>query len=170
MAPATATASDERGVSHPCWTDCQRQQILLFGHLQMLQFSITAGHDSVTNKDGQKKKESNEIQKLRTQLFDNLCTALVSVNDVMGDAISSCNASIQSSDQLAKLQKICKQTSSWASLLKDGKVSEEIKMKNEEDEDLVIDEDIVILGGKKPREIDLLCPISRKPFIQPMIK
>jgi hypothetical protein len=170
------------------WSDCRRQEAILLGNMQLLQIHITAAAHSKSKKEkGEENEMKGNIQKLRIELFQNAFATLTTFNEIISNALILANhiaiasgsadnsATEMNKAKIVQLQDICNQTSLWSEMMKnnsyENKTDEKVsKIDERVDLDLVVDEDIVILDGKKPRNNDLLCPISCKPFVQPMIK
>lgn len=147
------------------WIECHRQESSLVMNMNMLKLLITT---HPTQSVGSDTISTTNIQHLRLQLFDNALSAMTIFNNVLSTAVETASpmVGIKTSSE-AELKAICEQTQKWSSMLQFRDLNEKT---GKEDRDLVIDDDIVILNGKTSSERDFLCPISLKPFKQPMRK
>ncbi len=146
--------------------------------------SIVASNPNGSSNDEVIIQEDENMSVCREKLFRNALATLTVFNEVISRAVVLVNPLMETSrlgnstakkDALAEVKKRCAQTDKWATVMQEtnekcSKTETGKGLSENNDNDLVIDEEIVIIGGKAPSERDLNCPISLKPFKEPMCK
>ncbi len=142
--------------------------------------SIVASNPNGSSNDEVIIQEDENMSVCREKLFRNALATLNVFNEVISRAVVLVNPLMDTcrsakKDALSEVKKICQQTDRWATVMQEtnekcSKTETGKGLSENNDNDLVIDEEIVIIGGKAPSERDLICPISLKPFKEPMCK